>query len=236
MIEIHLLSRQTLYNIISKNHKYYETFSIYDWIARKVRNYTEYLYKIMLSVVEFTDTEIKKIEKAVTMADEKIDEMSVKYPSGWNWLNWKRLKKIKWKIGCVYGPNYEGGFPHTVDDTIILSKNIVKTYDISSLACLLIHEKIHIYQRTYPKDVKMYLKLNNFKIYRKKRKTDRFRANPDADSYIYERKGEIYSLEYNYNKIRDINDVKNRYGKKITRKEHPYEEMAYFVEKICKNI
>lgn len=242
IINITVLSSDNLFDVISNNYKYYDTFTQYDWKARNVRDYNQYMFKVMFSVIDFSENDITKLEKAVLMTEEKIEYMSEIYKNGWNWLDWKKFKKIKWSIGCIYGNNYEGGYPHTVGDVIILSKEILRTYSISELACLLIHEKIHIYQRKYPNDAKKYIKLNNFTIYRKKRKTDRFRANPDLNQYIYERRGEIYSLEYK--EIKEykngdrgsVDHVVNRYGKKVVRKEHPYEEMAYFIEKMCRKL
>jgi hypothetical protein len=228
------LSSKKLYDTISKNSKYYDTFTHYDWKARNVKNYDEYMLKVYLSVADFSDTDLKKLSKAVDVANIKIECMTEEYKSGWGWLNWDKLMGLKWVIGCVKGDDYEGGMPHTVGNTIILSKEILKMYDILSLACLLIHEKIHIYQRKYPNDVKKYMKLNGFKIYCKKMKRDLFRANPDLNQYIYEKRGEIYSLSYKNNGKISISNVVNRYGKKVTKKEHPYEEMAYFIEKICK--
>lgn len=232
---VNVLVQEESYDVISKNYEYYNTFTKYDWKARKVRNYDEYMLKVLPSVCNFSKTELKKLGKAVERANRMIDMLSEKYENGWGWLGWKKLKRLKWVLGCIKGCQYEGGFPHTVKNVIMVTKDILKTYDITSLACLLIHEKIHIYQRYYVSDAKKYIKLNNFKIYRKKRKNDLFRANPDLDKYVYERRGEIYSLSYVSDAYPlNISRVVNEYGKKITRKEHPYEEMAYFVEKMCR--
>jgi hypothetical protein len=90
---------------------------------------------------------------------------------------------------------------------------------------LLIHEKIHIYQRKYKKDIKLYLKHNQFTpIYRRKNS----RANPDLDSFTYYNKknGRKYESNYRTSKPSSITDITNK------RYEHPYEEMAYSIEKM----
>jgi len=63
---------------------------------------------------------------------------------------------IKWVFANTYAnyskdviKEYEQGLPHTRENIILLSKNVLK-YDELDLTSTLIHEKIHIYQRYNP--------------------------------------------------------------------------------------
>jgi hypothetical protein len=111
--------------------------------------------------------------------------------------------------------------------TIIIPEHILDNKDI--LLRVLIHEKIHIYQKIYPEDIKIWLNNNGFKKYRLRTKNDNVRANPDIDNFIYKNKNNSLIMS-KYNELPlSINDVKY-YPLNDYRYEHPFESMAYTLE------
>lgn len=125
-----------------------------------------------------------------------------------------KLNNIPWKIGFSYLYDYEFGLPHTHNDIIILNKDNIYEDD---LVTILIHERIHVYQRLFPYDIKEYLLYNSFEKIAKK--TDIDRVNPDTDEYIYARDGLIYECKIDGNKVKCT--------KNNSKYEHPFEYMAY---------
>lgn len=226
-----LLTKKKLYKIVSHNYNYYKNFTPYDWKARGVKNYDEYLLCIKMSLLSIQKRKYEsiKLKKAVSRANEKLEKLQNSFSE--DWIDFSILKKINWVIGCMKGNLYEGGHAHTVYNTIIIPIETIQLYTVGELSCLLIHEKIHIFQRYYPIYTKKYLRLNQFTTYRKKRKFDRVRSNPDTNQYIYQKNGVIYSIEYKKS-IKSVNSI----VKKPLKYEHPYEEMAYLIEKKCREI
>jgi len=125
-----------------------------------------------------------------------------------------KLNNIPWKIGFSYMYDYEFGLPHTHSDIIILNKDNIYEDD---LVTILMHERIHVYQRLFPEDIEEYLLYNNFE--RIAKKTEKDRVNPDTDEYIYSHNGTIFECKIDNNKIKCT--------KNNSKYEHPFEYMAY---------
>lgn len=214
-------SKMTL-NTIQSNTTYYNSMTSLDWMARHVNNINEYYDMMRKSVVNFTENEKSILTDAINRANNKIDKISL------HWFNGKLANKLKWKIGLVEGRLYEYGLPHTINDTIILNRNDISTkYDSYHLINTLIHEKVHIYQKAYPMQVKQYLDINNYKEVRKRTKMDNIRANPDIDDMVYSKDGTIYATQYNESPL-SIIDVTNH----DQTYEHPFERMAIEIAKL----
>jgi len=135
-----------------------------------------------------------------------------------------KASNIKWKIGIINNNIYEAGLPHTRNDVIIISKSTINS---NRLINILLHEKIHIYQKLFPDDIQQYLIVNNFTKSRKK--IENIRANPDIDEYIYTNKnGQEMMCIYNENpvSILDVTYIPDN----DNNNEHPFEYMAYTIE------
>lgn len=132
-------------------------------------------------------------------------------------FNGSKLKNIPWLIACSKGTEYEFGYPHTRNKYIILNKNNI--YD-EYLYKTLIHERIHIYQKLFPNDIKIYLSTHNFK--KISLLTENDRVNPDIDNYLYTKNNIIYRCY-----IEDDNNINCTNNQYIY--EHPYEFMAYTI-------
>jgi len=219
-ININFLLADVTYNLLSSNKEYYDTFYSNDFKVRGIKDMKDYMKKIQYSVVDFTEEEKDKILEAVRIADSKILSINKDY------FNGMKANNIMWKFGLTQDNAYEEGLPHTIKDTIILNRNTIMN-DKYNLATTLVHEKIHIYQKKYPADVKKYLEEKEFKLIKKREESDNTRANPDIDNNIYEKDNIIYKMVYHNNpsSILDVYQKNQIY-------EHPYETMAIEISRL----
>ena len=224
---IHFLDKEQLFDLLKNdNDNYYKTFNKNDYKTRNINNINEYINLIKDSTTDFTYFEKDKLIRCVEKVNIYFD--NIKY----EWFDGKKANTILWKIGCVKGKIYENGLPHTRIDTIILSKEHLELYD-NQLIKLLIHEKIHVYQKMYPNDVQLYIKLNGFMPIKKRDMNDNIRANPDLDNWIYKDKdSNIYKAQYN-KEPKTISDV-IYYPTDSQLYEHPYETMAITIQNLYK--
>lgn len=196
---------------------YIKNLSSSDLIARKCLTYTEYLNKIENTGKTFSETDINKL-KYIFKHIYKIFKNPIKYIKYDNILQYIDFSKIldfEYNISLIDN-KYENGYPHTRKNIIFITKNILKQNDIDILK-IIIHEIIHIYQR--------YNVMRNYlKKYKEIERKEYHRSNPDTNNKIYEKKG-VKIMRYRDKNPRGIWDVKHTY-------EHPYEEMAYKIEKL----
>ena len=193
---------------------YYKTFTKYDLRARGVKSIEEYKKNIFLQYQTITKKMIEKIERYTQIIDE------IFYTFSKPWFNGKRAAKIPWKI--AYLPTtkvYEAGLPHT------RGKNVIVLTSPRNLFSTLVHEKVHLYQKKYPKDFELYLSEKGFEKVRKRTEKDRIRANPDIDEWIYKKGNRVYKYVYRSAYPKSVEDVDGLY-------EHPCEEMAEDIEKL----
>ncbi len=213
--------------LIANNDNYHNTFFYNDYVSRNIKNMEEYHQYIKKSTYDFNKIQIKKIKNAITKADIFFKSFKT------SWFDGNRACALPWKLGCVRGKLYENGLPHTRDDIIIISNDDVDNYSENKLIKTLIHEKIHIYQKAFPNDIKNFIKENKYSLYKKRENIDNIRANPDLDNYIYlDSNNEINCARYNDNP-KNIEDIKyvplNNQSY-----EHPYEKMAIEIENYYK--
>jgi hypothetical protein len=216
------LSKNELENIlISDIDNFYSRFYKKDFEVRKINNISEYTSKIKNSVTDFTENEKKYISEMISQINNKFENINLP------WLNGKKFNRIIWKLGLISGYEYENGLCHTRNDTIIIQRdklnyNFYKT---------LIHEKVHVYQKMYPEDIEIFLKLNNFKKIRKTTESDMIRANMDIDEWIYaDQNDNEYKAVFNKNPV-NIQDVTfSPCNSQIC--EHPLEKMAIDISNI----
>jgi hypothetical protein len=221
--DIIFLSKNELEDIlVSDKDNFYNRFYKTDFELRKINNISEYTSKIKNSVTDFTENEKKYISEIITSINLKFE--NIVFP----WLNGKKFNKLKWKIGLVNGYEYENGLPHTRGEYIIIHRDQINHYNFSKT---MIHEKVHVYQKMYPEDVEIFLKLNNFKKIRKVNEYDRIRANMDIDEWIYaDHNGNEYKAVFNKNPF-DIQDVTfSPCNSQLC--EHPFEKMAIDISRL----
>jgi hypothetical protein len=219
------LSKNELYEFLKADHdNYYSSFSLTDLQVRNANTVEEYVNNFQVSISEFDDNEKEKLKKVSEKADNLLRVFKKNHFDG------KKASEILWKFCCVQGKEYENGLPHTRNNVIIVSKELIAGSTENSLLKIAIHEKVHVYQKLYPEETEMYLKDQRFEKLKKKHQD--VRANPDTDGWIYSKNEETYEAVYKENPV-SLEDVKISGGS--FKFEHPFEEMAYEIEKLCDN-
>jgi hypothetical protein len=139
----------------------------------------------------------------------------------------KKVSEIQWKLAKTNGKVYEKGYPHTRMNIIFLPSHILHR-DI--LGQVLAHEKVHVFSRLFPEDMKKWNTNNGYILYRKMSDYPNARINPDLDGNVY--------LDSNQNETVALypNDYPTSMEEAIYPQgkihlEHPNEELAYKVDK-----
>jgi predicted RND superfamily exporter protein len=218
-INNYYLTKEELSNIlISNDDNYYETFNDYDYKVRNINNIIDY-YKIInnsCSTIDYNKSKI--LDKIINNINNKLINFKITGFDG------EKASKIPWIIGFLNDTGYENGFPHTRNNIIIIPVHLFNNK--SSLQKILIHEKIHIYQKMYPDDIQLYLNEHGFTRYCLRQNYNDCRANPDLDKWLYkDSNGNIMKSKY-INNPKSINDVIFEPINNDTC-EHPLEYMAY---------
>ncbi len=218
---IYLSKTELEKTLINNKDKYYETFNDNDLRVRNIETIKDYHEIIKTSCKNINNKTSKLLDEITVKADNKIKKISA------IGFNGKKASQIQWIIGMTCGKKYEYGLPHTRNYIIVIPESIIDNKEI--LLGVLIHEKIHIYQKMYPEDANIWIKNNGFLKYKLRTKDDNIRANPDINNYIYKnKKNNILMSKYNELPL-TINDVMY-YPVNDYKYEHPLELMAYTLE------
>jgi hypothetical protein len=113
------------------NSPYFKRMTPVDLYARRANDWVEYRQRYFDNIREVPMEQRPAILEAVG----KANNLLARYP---------KLRDIRWRIAIQ---DLEAMLPHTLQDIIFLPSKPV------DLVNVLIHEKIHIYQRLYPQDV-----------------------------------------------------------------------------------
>lgn len=213
--------------LLEDKDNYIRNMSYSDLYARNVRSYNVYFKKIQNISVSFTDKEIDFLNKLTKRADNFLYNYNGYYS---NLINGKDISKIKWKFALTNNLGYEQGYPHTRENIIFLSREMLNIDDNNDdLINTIIHEKVHIYQRQNKVLMDKILKILGYTEYPiEKINKDiliRRRANPDITDTIYLNPILNKEMIFYYNSLypSGINDIQSS----DYLSEHPYEKMAY---------
>ncbi len=204
--------------LINDEDNYYKDFSDKDFKARHVNNLDEYYNNIRKACIDISDDNKNILNKCINKANYKLNKYQCIGFDG------SKCSNLEWKIGLVRDKWYEEGYPHTRNNLIIIPISLLNNKN--QLISTLIHEKIHVYQKTYPEDIEQYLKENGFTKYKLRKDYNNTRSNPDMDEWIYKNnKDEIMMAEYfdNPTSIMDVKTIPINSSKY----EHPFKYMAY---------
>lgn len=143
------------------------------------------------------------------------------------------LSELPWRFVILHD-GIEGGMPHTHCDVVCLPLSFFSNSDHQCVRTL-IHEKIHVCQRSRPDLCERHLSSDGYEQVCLKSELSpdilrRARANPDLDLYIYRRTGQrgatIFQLSENPSSVSDGHMVSLDWGE-TDEFEHPYERMAH---------
>lgn len=224
---IYFMSYEDTYDYLLKDKdNYVKNFSDVDLYARNVNSRDEYKNNSSKCSISFTDRQKNILITCIKKVDDFFDTYN-------KIIKGNEINKIKWKLALTYKNNfeYEEGLPHTRDNIIFLTESLIpdenNSYD--NLIKVLIHEKIHIYQRYNSKlfeDIIKsmgYMILPEYKI--DKDKLYLRRSNPDINDKFYYNPVNNKDMVFYYSSKTPygINDIStNNFSL-----EHPYEYIAY---------
>lgn len=127
---------------------------------------------------------------------------------------------IPWKFK-FFDPQFENGFPHTHLDYIFLPYDFFKSKSAETVKEILVHEKVHVWQRMYPFQChKLLIDKMGYQVCCIDKSKLR-RSNPDINKLAYiDPSGNVISSDYKSDKPVSITDMKDS-------RDHPFEMMAY---------
>jgi len=217
----YLTKKQTGQFLIRDVDQYAASLTSSDLCARKVGSTSEYIRQSYVSARSFNMSQRNLIKRA-------IDEAHKFFCSSLGFgIDSEKMRVLPWTVALTDG-NYEDGLPHTRADIIFLTPKILRS-TFESLVGILIHEQVHIYQRTYSDDIHSYLSAQGYKVAFPRSQVARARANPDTDGMIYlDVNQEIHASIYTSDCPKRIQDIVT-VPENNEAQEHPYETIAYSV-------
>jgi hypothetical protein len=193
-LRIRFMTYKDTANFLAKdNDGYVRNLTELDLHARNVKTHIDYLNNIDDTTVSFTEDEKMLLVKCANNADKYLRNEKFAELKYGKHLDGKEIAGIKWVFANTFAnyskdvlKEYEQGLPHTRENIILLSKNVLK-YNELDLTSTLIHEKIHIYQRYNPELFDKIIKEMGLKELDKKsfRHAKYIRSNPDTNNKLY---------------------------------------------------
>lgn len=155
------------------------------------------------------------------------------------------LQRVPWRI-VLFDPSVENGFPHTLGDAIFLPTTFTE-WSKDDQVSTMIHERVHVLQRMHPEAAQAWVRQHGYarvpvEIARKVFDRVPVRANPDVDGHLYAERstGCAAAQVYASSEPASLADSRVAHvmcsaGKPVPTQppvyEHPYEHMAYAIEK-----
>lgn len=164
----------------------------------------------------------EKIEQAIKLVQKAIDTRAIYLPP-----TAKQLTDIEWNLACTLHPYYLDGLPHTRGDIIFLTDKVISQTSVKTLAGILLHEKIHIWQRKFPEDMKAWIAQKGFEATHRVFDDSLERSNPDTDGKVYkDSHGNYLGVKFTSTTPLDLFAVDYSPSK-----DHPFEQMAHEIQK-----
>lgn len=177
-----------------------------DLVARKIRSKEEFKELYMDSIEIFSLPEQWELKNLIKFIDEHL-------------LQNYKITEIPWKFSKK-SFEIDRGWPTTHGDTIYLSSHFFEKENSMERIRTLIHEKIHIYQRIYFKEVEeLFVKYWKFKASRPVIDYPTFRNNDDIGDRVYSYGGYDVVNLYKNDSPKNIGDSHSRLIK--DGQEHP---------------
>ena len=229
--EYYSLNSNSKYNFLTKkdtqtffkndSDNYIKDLTNLDIKAHKSVSGYDYQNKIINVADSFTPEEKNMLLIAMQKADNAL--LKIKYPG----FDGKKAANMNWNIALTRGKTYEDGLPHTRKNVIFISDTLFDTSD-KQLAIVMLHEKVHVYERMFPKDIEKWINYSGYKKHKKWSSYKNARSNPDINDWSYiSPEGKEMIVLYKTNNPNTIHDVIQT----DPAREHPYEALAYKLEK-----
>ncbi len=210
------------------NDNYGRSLNKPNLIALGVDNNETLLEKWGDSASEFSDEEKSLLKDACFYVD-KVLHLNSKSKT----MN-KQMLSIPWIFAKTIAPYYLDGLPHTRNNVIWLTdrimSNALNARDVKILSKLLLHEKTHIWERAFPMEMQEWIHANGFEVVGTVYDDVLYRRNPDLDNNIYKNRDRVkLEVKFRDETPFDLHDVVFSVNSK---NEHPYEILAYNIEKL----
>ena len=217
---------RTIKFFLDDEDNYVGNLTRHDIISLGSKDHQDYLQKSTKDARDFTDEEKQKLIVACQEADDFFrNELNLPYVDN------NVLANMPWILSVTKGITYEEGYPHTRMNVIFITDSVVKS-SMTNLVRVLIHEKVHVYERLNPHLMKKWLKYHGYKPHKRLRDYKLGRSNPDLDGWVYLDKNgkETLAIFKNENPT-GIDDATYPYDRKDGyMAEAPNETLAYQID------
>jgi len=202
---------------------YLQNMTKYDVMAMKSSSKQEYLENSCLDAEDFTEEDKQKLERVCNEVDHYILNKMEKIP----FIDNEKLGKMKWVLAKTGGKYYEDGYPHTRLNVIFITPEVIKRNDCGRT---MLHEKVHVYERIFPRDMERWIKHMGYKPYKRFSDYKYGRGNPDLDGWVYiDPLGNETLAIFNTETPKGIDDSHYPGGMNYMA-EHPNETLAYYID------
>ncbi len=206
---------------------YVEMMTLLDVKAQGAKSKLDFINKICNAADNFTIKEKALLIRACTNADYFFKNEMPDIEG----IDKNIIVKIPWKLTLTRGKANEEGLPHTRQDIIFLSDQVLKL-SLDMITRTMIHEKIHVYERLYPHLIQKWMNSEGYIRHRRLNDLPYARSNPDVDGWTYiDPKGSETVVNYRTDNPTSIDDVYYPHDDHPN-SEHPYETIAYRIDAI----
>lgn len=221
--EPYFMSREeTATYFIEDKDRYVADLSDLDLIALKSTSKQDYINKIVSDARDFSEREKELLIKSCSDADKFLYNYT-KIPQ----INAKKIANMEWVLSKTNGEWYEAGYPHTRENIIFITDDVIRHPDLTRI---MIHEKIHVFERLYPEEIEEWMRVNGYTVHSKLKDYPLARSNPDVNGIVYKSKEGCLTLAQFKNKNPSgIDDAHYPCGRDW-KHEHPYETLAYTID------
>jgi hypothetical protein len=113
------------------------------------------------------------------------------------------------------------------ENIIFITTDVIHHMEV---ARIMIHEKMHVFERLYPEEIEEWLKVAGYKKDSLLKDYPMARSNPDVNGIVYVNKDGCKTLaEFKNKNPSGIDDATYPCGRDW-KHEHPYEHLAYIVD------